>query len=79
MKKLFASIKKLFAVLFFTDDPARGAVFALTLLTIGGFLWFSLCCLAALAIGPGDEVIVYYFAEWCVTSAGFVYFEFIGG
>ena len=61
MKKLFASIKKLFAVLFFTDDPARGAVFALTLLTIGGFLWFSLCCLAALATGD----IVYGFVLFC--------------
>ena len=28
---------------------------------------------------PGDEVTVYFFAEWCVTSAGFVYYEFIGG
>ena len=28
---------------------------------------------------PGDEVTVYYYAEWCVTDAGFVYYEFIGG
>ena len=27
---------------------------------------------------PGDEVTVYFFAEWCVTSAGFVYYEFLG-
>ena len=49
MKKLFASIKKLFAVLFFTDDPARGAVFALTLLTLGNFLWISFFFMAMLA------------------------------
>lgn len=28
---------------------------------------------------PGDQVTVYFFAEWCVTDAGFVYYEFIGG
>ena len=28
---------------------------------------------------PGDRVMVYYIAEWCVTSAGYVRFEFIGG
>ena len=28
---------------------------------------------------PGDTVTVYYMAEWCVTSAGFVRADFIGG
>jgi hypothetical protein len=28
---------------------------------------------------PGDQVTVYFYAEWCVTDAGFVYYEFIGG
>ena len=28
---------------------------------------------------PGDSVKVYYEAEWCVTNAGFVRREFIGG
>ncbi len=64
MKKLFASIKKLFAVLFFTDDPARGAVFALTLLTIGVFLWFSFCCLAALATGDFSLGLVIFCSGW---------------
>lgn len=27
---------------------------------------------------PGDKVTVYYIAEWCVTDAGYVYWEFIG-
>ena len=39
-------MRKLFAALFFTADRARGAVFALTLLTIGLFLWLSLYCAA---------------------------------
>ena len=44
-------MKKLFAALFFTDDPIRGAVFALTLLTLGNFLWLSLFFVAMLATG----------------------------
>ena len=28
---------------------------------------------------PGDTVTVYYIAEWCVTSAGFVRWEYLGG
>lgn len=28
---------------------------------------------------PGDEVMVYYAAEWCVTSEGFIRCEYIGG
>ena len=27
---------------------------------------------------PGDEVMVYYIAEWCVTDHGYIRFEFIG-
>ena len=27
---------------------------------------------------PGEQVLVYYIAEWCVTSAGYVRWEYIG-
>ena len=27
---------------------------------------------------PGEEIMVYYFADWCVTSAGFVRCDFLG-
>ena len=44
-------MKKLFARMFFTDNCAKGALFFLTVLTIGIFLWFSCFFIIAMALG----------------------------
>ena len=45
------AMKKLLARMFFTDNCAKGALFFLTVLTIGIFLWFSCFFIIAMALG----------------------------
>ena len=44
-------MKKLLARMFFTDNCAKGALFFLTVLTIGIFLWFSCFFIIAMVLG----------------------------
>ena len=55
-------MKKLLSKVFFVSDGARGAAFALTCLTIGNYLWFSLCHLSALWLGDLSAGILWTFA-----------------
>ena len=47
-------MKKLLSKLFFVSDCAKGMLFALTLVTVGNYLWFSFCHLLALGIGEAS-------------------------
>ena len=62
-------MKKTFAELFFTSDRARGAVFAATMLVIGNFLWFSICCAAAVWRGKITEPFmdIFWFGAALIT------------
>ena len=55
-------MKNLLSKVFFVSDGARGAAFTLTCLTIGNYLWFSLCHLSALRLGDLSAGILWTFA-----------------
>ena len=44
-------MKKLLSKLFFVSDGAKGMLFALTLVTLGNYLWFSFFMMYALCAG----------------------------
>ena len=50
-------MKKLFPKVFFVSDCAKGMLFALTLFTLGNYLWVSFCYLLALRSGDVDLFI----------------------
>ena len=55
-------MKKWLGKVFFTSDCARGALFSLTLLTLGNCLWFTFLYMAALALGRSYVVLRWVYA-----------------
>ena len=55
-------MKKLFPKMFFVSDCAKGMLFALTLATVGNYLWGSLFHLLLLWAGEPRPVLLWTFA-----------------
>ena len=55
-------MKKWLGKVFFTSDCARGALFSLTLLTLGNYLWLTFLYMAALALGRSYMVLRWVYA-----------------
>ena len=56
-------MKKLLSKLFFVSDGARGMLFALTLVTLGNYLWFSFFMMLSLCLGQ-----IYPAAWWTFVA-----------
>ncbi len=57
-------MKKLFSKMFFASDCARGAAFALTLVTVGNYLWFSFFPLLVLALDNTRRLFPWLLLVW---------------
>jgi len=55
-------MKKLLSKLFFVSDSAKGMLFALTLVTVGNYLWFSFFMMLSLCLGRIFPAVGWTFA-----------------